>query len=427
MRAAVAVGGTSALAACAQRSGRDPDSATPQFPSGPDDLSSIPERQHAWGQYLFRDRQGVIVFPRHQAFVFLDYVGDVPPSESDREAVESAFRTLERAYQRGTGGDGTANKVEGLLFTVGYSPAYFDRFADSLPADLDLPRPEAVLSELGEDESAGDPYDAIVHLGSDYAEILLSAEETLFGDLDRINGQSVEGDLSGVFERAERRTGFVGRGLPKENLHVDAVPERTPASMGFKSNYADTLPSEDKATIEAGPFAGGTVQHVSRLEIDLEAWYEQDHGDRVEKMFSPDHTTEDTGEVGDFLGSDSGIDAELAGKTLEHARERGRVGHGQKIVRVRDEDDDPIILRRGDFNSAIDSGSVLHFGSIQKGMVDFVRTRRAMNDLGFDTDDEGVPEIPDEENGILGVIEVTNRANFLMPTRDLRSLPAPRP
>ena len=426
MRAAVAIGGTSALAACARKAGRDQSPASPQFPRGPDDLASIPERQHAWGQYLFRDRQGVIVFPRHQAFVFLDYVGDEPPSESDRKTVESAFRTLERAYQRGTGGDGTASKVEGLLFTVGYSPYYFDRFDDDVPAALDLPRPESVLAELGEDESAADRYDAVLHLGSDYPDVLLSAEEALFGELERINGQPVEGSLSGVFERAERRTGFVGRGLPEANLDTDAVPKRAPASMGFKSNFADTFPPEDKATIDTGPVAGGTVQHVSRLEIDLGEWYDQDHADRVEKMFSPEHTPEDTGEVGDFLGSESGIDADVGGRTLDHARQRSRVGHGQKIARVRDEDDEPIILRRGDFNSAIDSGSVLHFGSIQSGMADFVKTREAMNDIGFETDGD-VPDIPDAENGILDVLEVTNRANFLMPPRSLRALPTPRP
>jgi hypothetical protein len=53
--------------------------------------------------------------------VYLHYAGDGQPTESDRETVESAFESLERAYRRGN---------DGLVFAVGYSPAYFERFDD---------------------------------------------------------------------------------------------------------------------------------------------------------------------------------------------------------------------------------------------------------------------------------------------------------
>lgn len=424
MKAAVSIGGVSALSACLERAGREADPATPQFPRGTDDPDALPDRQHAWSEYLWRDRQNVVVFPRHQAFVFVDYVGEAV--ERERDTVESAFRTLERAYQRGAGHNPDAGETNGLLFTIGYSPRYFDRFDGSLPEGLDLPPTEDLLRAVDEDPSLADPYDAVIHIASDRAGILLAAEEALFGELDAVNGVTVDDSLAGIFERRDRRTGFVGRGLPSKNLENDDVPERAPISMGFKSNYRDGFPSEDAMTIQSGPFAGGTTQHVSRLRIDLPEWYEEDHRDRVEKMFSPHHNPEQTGEVGDFLGGDSGVTQEMGDRTVEDARSKGRVGHGQKLVRAR-EDDTPIIMRRGDFNSAVNPDSALHFGSIQRGFSDFIETRKAMNDVGFGTDDGDVPSIPEREDGILHYIETTNRANFLMPPRRLRALPTPRP
>jgi hypothetical protein len=430
MKTAVAIGGASALAACAQRRGEDPDSGTetPAFPQGQSDpdAGDRPEHQHDWGQYLVTDMGGNVVFPRHQVFVFLDYLGDGPPTDAERERVETAFRTLERAFQWGTGGDPTAVLNSGLLFTIGYAPSYFERFDAGAPAGVDLPTAARTLRDLDDDPAKADPYDAVLHLASDHAEVVIGAEEALFGGIDRVNGVAVEGSLADVFERAERRPGFVGRGLPHEEID-ERIPEQSPISMGFKSAFRDTLPSESAMTLPEGPFAGSTLQHVSRLEIDVDAWYDVDHADRVELMFSPEHTEEEVGEVGDSLPKgESGMTEETAEATCPHARERGRVGHGQKLARARDDDFEAVILRRGDFNGTDGATTTLNFGSIQRDMADFVRTRRAMDDLGFEEDEEP-PEIDEAENGILGFTEVTNRANFLMPPRALRSLPPARP
>jgi len=249
------------------------------------------------------------------------------------------------------------------------------------------------------------------------------------GDIETLNSRAIRADLDGVFERADRRTGFVGRGLPNENID-DRIPERSPASMGFKSSYADTFPSEDSVTIEEGPFAGGTTQQVSRIEVDIDAWYEEDHADRVEKMFSTGHDPSDVGEVGDLLGSSSEISRAVADRTMSDASDRGRVGHAQKVARARrDTDFTPRILRRGDFSAPDEAGSVLHFGSIQRFTEDFVETRRAMDDITFDADvpDDEAPDVPPEANGILSFIDVTNRATFLVPPRDLRSFPPAKP
>lgn len=428
MKAAVAIGGIAALNACIELSEQAETPEESAFPKGPANISVLPDRQHAWGKYIVRNARQNPVFPQYQVALFLDYAGSIPPKMMEREQVETAFRTLERAYQWGTGGTDGAAINNGLLFTIAYAPTYFNRFDQSLPDGIDVPPPEATLAELDADPGKADPYDAVLHFGSDHPEIVLATEEALFGNLDHVNGIDVEAKLSGLFEKAERRAGVVGRGVVHRELDHDGIPERSPLSMGFKSAFKDSLPAENRITITDGPFEQGTTQHLSRVEIDLDKWYDVDEGGRVKRMFGADYEVEDVSEVGDELGSTSQITREQAADSEHDAETTGLVGHTQKTARARDDDFQARILRRGDFNAPAEPGSVLHFGSIQEGITDFVETRKAMQNLDFGRDGEGdVPDINRDDHGILGFIEVTNRANFLMPPRRLRSLPSPRP
>jgi deferrochelatase/peroxidase EfeB len=419
IKAAVAIGGASGLSACLDREVSARGTPTPteqQFPTGPADLSTLPERQHAWVDWLVRDRFGNTVLPQHQTILLLDYVGPDLPDADAREAVESVFRTIERAYQRGTGGDESAVQHEGLLFAVGYSPSYFDRFDDDLPDEIDLPTPEQVMNDIGEDDPTADDADAVIHLAAGYGSILLTAEQALTGDVEAVNGISVTESLADYFEVADRRTGFFGRGQPAQRYDADDIPESAPLSMGFKSGYLDTLPSENRITIRDGPFAGGTTMQVSRLEHDLDSWYDHDHSERTHRMFSPEHGSDDVGTVGEDLASASRTSEDI----VEAANDADTdvVGHGQKIAHARDDSFQQPIMRR-DFNPTDTPG--LHFDSWQRDIEEFVDVRRAMNGEHMDTD------VADENDGILAFTEVTNRGTFLMPPRSLRALPAPNP
>ncbi|PSQ15827.1 Tat pathway signal protein [Halobacteriales archaeon QS_8_69_26] len=411
VKAAVAIGGGAALAACLDRESVD-------IPGGRDDLSTLPDRQHAWDDFLSTDDHGNPVAPRHHAVWLLDLPGGGPPTESDRETVERALRGLERAYERSN---------EGLLFTLGYSRFYFDRFDADLPGSVDLPAPEP-LSDF-EDPELDDP-DAVLHLASDHGSALMAAEEAMRGERSTANGVEVGAALTDVFDRRERRTGFVGAGLPADNQDVkgvpdgDPVPDEAPLYMGFKSAFEKNQASEDRVTIGEGPFAGGTTQHLSRIRLRLEDWYgEQDRQDRVAEMFCPAHAEEGRVEgVGDNLGTDSGIDDDCTDRIEDDARERGRVGHAQKAARAR-EDGSPIILRR-DFDSTDGDEAGVHFLSVQRSIEDFVATKRAMN--GSDLTD--APAIRTRvNNGTLEYTFVKRRGNYLLPPRDLRALPDPRP
>ncbi len=412
MKAAVAAGGAGALSACVSRED-DPD-----VPRGTDDPEALPERQHAWNDALEADEHGNHVPPRHHVLVLLDYRREGPPTNADRRRTERALASLDRAYARGNGG---------LLFTVGYSPAYFERFDRPLPESVDLPPPEALAPF---EDPALDRADAVVHLASDHGSVVLEAERALLGERDRANGVEMSASLSSTFERVDRRTGFVGAGLPAEHQDVagipdgDPVPEDAPLFMGFESGFEKNQASEDRVTIPEGPFAGGTTQHVSRIRLRLEDWYrEQDDDDRVAEMFCPVHAAERRVEgTGENLGAHNGVDRECAENVSAHAREHGRVGHAQKAAGAR-EDGRPVILRR-DFDSTDGDAAGVHFVSLQRGIAEFVRTREAVNGTAH----ADAPSVRTRvDNGILEYVFVRRRGNYLLPPRRHRALPSARP
>ncbi|MEY7849877.1 Tat pathway signal protein [Natrarchaeobius sp. A-rgal3] len=410
VRALVAAGGASALSACLDAVGDD-DAAAVDVPSGADDPSTLPDRQHAWNDVLTTDGDGNVLLPEHHALVALSLREG--PDEAARETTETAFRALERAYEWSN---------EGLVFTVGYTPRYFARYDESLPEAIDLPDPVALTDR---EDPEFDEFDAVVHLASDRPEVVLEAEEGLLGEREAVNGVDLEADLSGVFERLEehRRTGFVGDGLPAQQTDLSGVPEsiheEAPFFMGFRSGFRESQASEDRVTISEGPFAGGTTQQLSSMDLQLEVWFEQDnHYQRVSKLFSPEHAEEGlVGEFGETLETSSALTDDRIEATEADARGRGVVGHAQKAARAR-EAGNPLLLRR-DFNTVDGDRPGLHFLSLQREIDEFVRVREAMN--GDDLD------VPSANNGILHYIFVNRRGNYLLPPRALRALPPANP
>ena len=423
VKAAVAIGGGAALSACQQRE-------SPALPQGPDD-PAYATRQHAWNDALPTDEHGNDVPPRHHVVRLLDYQGEETPTADERGTVETALRSLERAYPHShEAEDGNA---VGLLFTVGYAPAYFERFDADLPASVDLPEPEPLAPF--EDPTPDRP-DVAIHLASDYGSVALAAEEALVGERESVNGVEMAASLDGVLADANldddgraRRTGFIGPGLPAENQDVQGIPDSEPVDedaplfMGFESGFSGSQATEDRVTIEEGPFAGGTTQHLSAINLRLEQWYEQDSRfHREATMFCPAHAEAGTIErAGDNLGASNRVE-ECADDVASDARETGKVGHAQKLARAR-EDGMPRILRR-DFDSTDGGRASVHFLALQSGIGEFVATREAMN--GTDAASEGAVG-QRTNNGILQYMSVERRGNYLLPPRERRALPGPRP
>jgi hypothetical protein len=415
LKAAVATGGVGALSACL---GRAPRAGNP-VPGGPDDLSTLPARQHAWNEHVRTDEFGNTELPKHQILLYLTLDGSGPPGADQRETVAEALRTLDSAYAR---------THEGLLHSFAYSPSYFERFDTALPDSIDLPQPRA-LSPF--EEPTLDTQDALLHLASDRADVVLEAEQAVADDRNEANGVAVDAKLTDAMTVDSRRTGFVGAGLPAQNQDVKGipdskpVPEASPLFMGFKAGFTGNQATEDYVTLDAGPFAGGTTKHVSNIRQRLSDWYgEQNFEERVMEMFSPAHADEGLVEgVGNNLGADSGIDGFLD-DIADHASEFGRVGHAQKAARANRDDEGNVRLLRRHFESTDDDIASLHFPSLQRGITAFEEVRRAMN--GQDLTDN--PAIRQRvNNGILEYIFTEHRGNFLVPPRRHRALPTPRP
>jgi hypothetical protein len=310
-----------------------------------------------------------------------DYDHSGEPSPGHRNQVDRAFEQIEDAFDW---------SHDGVLFTAGYSLEYFERFSETLPAGID-PRVEPTTSPglisaetlintggvtLPREDPAADSHDLCLHLASDHVQNLLAVEQALWGEKSEVNGVEFTATLEGIFTQPEsypeRRVGFVGHDALEEEggvseddgVYPSDIPDDADLSMGFNTLFRNSVPRETDATMledqflvapkPPGMFAQGTIQHVSKLDIELGGgedseggWYDElSLDERRQQMFSPEHTAENTGTVGEKLGNSnapgekptrdlSSDEQDIAELTDDHAAELNRVGHVQKVARAR--------------------------------------------------------------------------------------------
>ncbi len=460
MKAALAIGGTAALSTSMGLYGLSGTAGARKT------FAERDNRQHAWNDYLTEtDSRGLPVPPRHRLLLLMDYEGRGRPTVSDRKEVEGALRQLEAAFEWSS---------DGLLFTIGYAPQYFDRFNPNLPSGIDLTGLgnadlQALIDAIavdGEDPTP-EPREVHMHLASHNATNLLAAEDALFGNLGTLNGVTIDATFEGIFTEPEtfpdRRTGFVGGGEPAEHVNNSNIPQEAPLSMGFQSGFTDNLPHEDLVSfvhdqtfgqpMPPGIFAQGSAEQVSKLDIDLQSWYDMPKEDRTARMYSPHHVGE-VGNVGNALGTTSNLahidvldlsdSTDIARETEQDAKNGGVVGHQQKLARSRfdldarrasssgDDVQDTTILRR-DFDTTNTGGPGLHFVALTRFMTYMDYVRNSMNSVTFQHPfstgqeiDHTDPGIAKEDDGFLDFITATRRGVFLVPPLWVRSLPRPR-
>jgi len=347
VKSALLIGGTSALGGLA--SVADVTANVRAGTTARVDAAARLNRQHAWDGYEPRAGSGNTAQPPHSLVLLLDYEGSGEPSPGHRRQVETALRSVERQFDWGP---------SGLLFTIGYSATYFDRYEEDPPpgAAPDAPR-EVVrtvegLTDLAatNDDVTADDYDAVLLVASANPANLLAVESALWGEGEEV---SLDATFEGVFAKPDgwpaRRVGFAGEAFQaredeyeEEFLAEDQeVPDEAPLSMGFIAGFGESIPAEDAVTLrrnqrfpgpdvdadavpthldyvgevgerDPGVFAQGTLKHLSHLEIDLETWYGEEGaadetgsetesgGDeqRRHQMYSPYHTESATNERG---------------------------------------------------------------------------------------------------------------------------------
>ncbi len=372
----------------------------PRVTLGPP-AAGLPIRQHAWTASEARDADGNPVAPRFDRLLFFDVEGTPTPAYA--RLLEASLRGLEHQFAWGP---------QGLLFTVSWSPDYFERV---LHVASPIPRASA-LSDF--ELPAIDTYDVCLHLACDDERRLADVEAALVhgAPLPGVAGPLKIGD---ILRWRETRTGFVGAGLPAAHQDTGGIPRDTPVAtsaplfMGFKSNLKRNQASEDAVTIPSGPFAGGTTMAVSYMRLRLDSWYGSlSERDRVARMYAPQVSPQQASRFTTDAASDPG----RLGQAINRY---GVVGHAQTSARAR-RHGKPLIQRR-DFNTVDGGQAGLHFVSIQRTIDDFVTTRRAMNATSAQLQNPSITSTVN--NGINEFIFVLKRANYILPARGDRAFP----
>ena len=399
--AAVAAGGAAvgvALDQAGHSHGESPEIPEVALGSQP---AGLPARQFAWTATLTRDADGNPIAPRHDRLVFFDVQGT--PSPAGARLLEASLRSLERAFDWGP---------RGLLFTVGWGPAYFEHV---LHRASPIPRAKA-LSDF--ELPSIDDYHVCLHLACDDARRLADVEAALVHGTPLAGADGSLAVTPALLWR-ETRTGFVGSGLPAQNQDVGGippgspVPKASPLFMGFKSGLRRNQATEEAVTIPLGAFAEGTTMQVSYMRLRLDSWYQQlSHRERIARMYAPQVTPQ---QVSDFT-TDAESDPSLLGQAISHY---GVIGHSQTSARAR-RNGKPVIIRR-DFNTVDGGQAGLHFVSIQRSIADFVRTRTAMNAASAQLYNPAITDTVN--NGINEFMFVLRRANYIIPSRAARSFP----
>jgi hypothetical protein len=356
-------------------------------------VPGLPVRQHAWQATLASDRFGNVISPRYDRLLFFDVKG--APTGRHVRILEAALRRLEHQYHWGP---------DGLLFTAAWGHRYFTqllRSAAPIPAATALSDTEA---------PSFDAYHLCLHLASNDEQRLAGVEAEL------LHGSHA---ITTALAWRETRTGFAGAGLPAAHQNVlgipkgNPVPVSSPLYMGFKSNLKGNQATEDAVTIPSGPFAEGTTMAVSYMTLSLDSWYGQlTQAQRIARMYSPQTTVADQARITNNAESDP--------DKLDQAINRyGVVGHSQTSAGAR-RNGKAIILRR-DFSTADGGQAGLHFVSLQRDILDFVKTRTAMNAASAQLQNPAVTET--SNNGVNEFIFVFKRGNYVIPARAQRSFP----
>lgn len=342
--------------------------------------------QHAWEATFGADDLGRPVPPVFHRLVMLDLTRS--PSRADVRRMDVALRRLESAFRHGP---------DGLLMLVGWGPGYFARHNGG---EAPISRPVALAR--GE-RAVMEDIDVCIHLAADDESRLDAVVAALLGD-----GAMALGD---ALRLREVRTGFVGPGRPAKIVGPGVSPD-APLLLGFHSGLRRNQATEAEITVERGPLAGGTTMHVSRLALDIDAWYRLDTERRAGLMYAPTVSAS----CAATLAEDAPADFERLPVT---ASAYGVVGHAQAAARAR-LGGRPRLNRR-DF-ATVDGGIPgTHFVSLQRDLEDFNATRAVMN--GADARHHHPSIGLRRNNGINQFMHVLSRATFAVPVRAQRAYP----
>jgi hypothetical protein len=192
VKSALAIGGASAVQGLEDVAGI---AATARAAEGDERITpgARQNRQHAWDAFEAVAATGNTAQPPHSLLLFLDYEGGGAPNPEHRRRVETALGEIERHFEW---------HAEGVLFTIGYTGAYFDRFDADPPAGADPTPPDEVVDYAealtGDEGIEPETHDAVLLLASANVANLLTVESALWGEAVDVE---FEATFEGVFDR----------------------------------------------------------------------------------------------------------------------------------------------------------------------------------------------------------------------------------
>jgi hypothetical protein len=402
------------------------------------------------------------------------------PGRDDKYGLEKALRTVEEVYPFGPAG---------VFSFVAYGLPYFSRLPRRLVAEQ-VPR---LLSDRGRfaledaqvsptDVSGSNPYvkkreynvpvriehnDLLFTLRSDVPHHLTDVAAWLAGS-GRLRGRRRESPrAAGALRFTSSRLMFAQNGLPRklaEKHGMSFAPQIHPQSpmwMGFADQHVNgagpapicTFQGTDSARFttarEGDYFAGGSIQHLSHVILDLAAFYEladptspdpsaqegETFAERCQYMFrsnpipavgNRDQFTDGGGPAflpNEFKGPDDAIRNAKAIGTYQGDR---RIGHLSALQRSsRAADGTPVHMRMD--GPGLDTMDVPD-GSMQPKLqfTIFVPTADVFATMRRNVAALDLVErynVEPEDNGIERFLTATRRQNFLIPPRQHRAFP----
>jgi hypothetical protein len=372
------------------------------------------------------------------------------PTRADQRHLDAALRAIEHEHPA---------SPRGVLITLAYGTPYFERLPGGIDGTLvaaRIPRLRSDTKRFALEEAVAGPtdvspsnpgvakrrFDVPVRIEANDMLVILRSDATQAIDaaLARLTRAR---ELRGLLAVTSRRLMFQQMGLPRKVAararlpYADRIDARSPMWMGFADQQVTGSGPARAVTFAGGPsarlttarrgdyFDNGAIVHLSHLIEDLEQFYAEPYGQRVQCMFRPNPppARERSDGSGPAFVDNVFRDPDDA---RTGAAATGRIGHLAALQRCsRAPDSTPLHIRAdGAGFDALDvpGGSrqpKLHFAMFVPTADRFAAMRRAQASLDL------VQElaIDPARNGIERFVTATRRQNFLVPPRRHRCFP----
>jgi hypothetical protein len=376
------------------------------------------------------------------------------PTRTDQQRMQAALDEVERLHPR---------TPRGALVTLAYGVPYFERLPGGIGGRLvrsRIPRLRSDPGRLALEEAAAGPtdvspsnpgvvkrtFDVPVRIEDNDMLLIVRSDATKVIDAV-MRTLTATPRLRGLLRVTSRRLMFQQIGLPRKIAErrrlpfAGAISPRSPMWMGFADQqvtgsgpaaavtFAGSRSARLTTAVRGSYFDNGAIVHLSHLIEDLEQFYSEPYGERVQCVFRP-NPPPSRGNADQFTDGGGPAFLDNAFRDPDDARAGAaahrRIGHLAALQRcARAEDSTPLHVRAdgAGFDALDVPGGApqpkLHFAMFVPTAQLFSDMRHAQASLDLAAQ-FGVDV---RHNGIERFVTATRRQNFLVPPRRHRAFP----